>query len=65
METWYEIDLRSKETGDSVETICSTTDHDEACRVLDQWCLDNCDGSADVFADIYYTDDPHGLGKWG
>lgn len=75
-ETWFEIDLRSRKTGNTVETICSTTDHDEACRALDELYWDNgiefpndveqfVDGSDGVFADIYITEKPHGVGKWG
>lgn len=75
-EIWFEIDLRSRKTGNTVETICSTMDHDEACRALDEWYWDNgiefpddveqfVDGSDGVFADIYITKKPHGVGKWG
>ena len=35
MEIW-EVDLRSRKTGDSVETIYSGN-HDEAFKVMDEW----------------------------
>ena len=72
MEIW-EVDLRSRETGNSIETIYSG-DHDEACAVLEKWYDDHqmdvsslddyFDGSDGVFADLYLTDEPHGVGKW-
>ena len=74
MKEVWEVDLRSRETGNSVETIFSSENHDEACAVLNKWyeehglhmeCLeDYIDESDGVFADIYLTDEPHGVGKW-
>lgn len=73
---WYEVDLRSRKTGNSIETIFSSESHDESCEVLENWYkqhselntetnLENyVDGSDGVFADIYETDEPHGVGKW-
>ena len=73
----WEVDLRSRSTGNSVETIYSGESHDEACAVLNKWYKDHpelsfpgwsledfVDGSDGVFADIYLTDEPHGVGKW-
>lgn len=71
----YEIDIRSRKTGNTVETIFSGS-HDDACDVLNNWykqhpelnietCLeDYVDGSDGFFADIYVTSEPHGVGKW-
>lgn len=75
----WEVDLRSRKTGDSVETIYSGEDHEEACEVLNKWYEDHpeltfpgfglehfVDGSDGVFADIYLTNEneSHGVGKW-
>lgn len=72
-EAW-EVDIRSRKTGDSIETIYSG-DHDKACDVMQKWYNDHnmsyevnledyVDGSDGVFADIYATSEPHGVGKW-
>ena len=73
----WEVDLRSRKTGNSVETIYSGESHDEACNVMNKWYeehpemhLSGCgledfvDGNDGVFADIYLVDEPHGIGKW-
>ena len=77
--TAWEVDLRSRKTGDSIETIFSG-EHEDACKILENWYKehpeidaelpkdgvleDYVDGSDGVFADIYATSNPHGLGKW-
>lgn len=72
-EAW-EVDIRSRKTGDSIETIYSG-DHDAACDVMQKWYNDHgmsyevdiesyVDGTDGVFADIYATSTPHGVGKW-
>ena len=70
----WEVDLRSRKTGNSIETIFSGS-HDDACTVLQNW-YDNhqmdyklnrddyIDGTNGVFADIYDVIEPHGVGKW-
>lgn len=75
MEYW-EIDLRSRKDGNSVETIFSGESHDEACACLKKWYDEHpevdievdresfVDGTDGVFADIYCTTEPHGVGKW-
>ena len=61
--TAYEIDIRSRKTGNTIETIFSG-DYDKAYSVLDNWyknhpdmnieCIDGyLDGTDGVFADIY------------
>ena len=74
-EAW-EIDLRSRRTGDTIETIFSGEYHDDAMDCLNRWYdehpeldreyprEDYVDGSDGVFADIYATSTPHGVGKW-
>ena len=70
MTTW-EVDVRSRKTGNSTETIFSG-DYDRAYEVLDNWYKNNgmdiehrddyLDGTDGVFADIYVTEDddcPH------
>lgn len=70
----WEVDIRSRKTGDSIETIYSG-DHDTACDVMQKWYNDHnmsyevdienyVDGTDGVFADIYATSTPHGVGKW-
>lgn len=73
---WYEVDLRSRETGKSVETIYSGQSNDEANDVLNNWYKehpelnietdleDYVDGDNGVFADIYEVEEPHGIGLW-
>lgn len=74
-EAW-EVDIRSRKTGDSIETIFSGEWYDEAMDCLNRWYdehpeldvnyprEDYVDGSDGVFADIYATSTPHGVGKW-
>ena len=33
----YEVDLRNRKTGDSVECILSTNNHDEAWEFAEEW----------------------------
>lgn len=75
-EVW-EVDLRSRKTGNSIETIFSG-EHDAACNCIQEWYENNDipgyingmsfeelhDGSDGVFADLYATDRPHGIGKY-
>lgn len=77
---FYEIDLRSCKDGNSIETIYSEEDHDEAMECFNKWYEEHTefnlkdlgeegieelvDGTDKIFADIYYTNEPHGLGKW-
>ena len=78
MEYW-EVDLRSRKDGNTVETIFSGEWHDEAYDCLNRWYKENMgidineietkldnyiDGTDGVFADVYLTDTPHGIGKW-
>lgn len=62
----WEVDLRSRKTGNSIETIFSG-EHDAACEFIDEWYKNNTvhgyvdgmefeklhDGSDGVFADLY------------
>jgi len=77
--TAWEVDLRSRKTGDSIETIYSG-EYDKACEVLENWYKEHpdidaelpenegleyyVDGTEGIFADIYATSTPHGIGKW-
>lgn len=74
---WYEVDLRSRVTGWSVETIYSGHNRDEAYRVAREWNKEHSgldiniedreeyvDGSDGVFADVYENCEPHGVGLW-
>lgn len=75
MEYW-EVDLRSRKDGNSIETIFSGESHDKACECLQKWYDEHpeldaeaeresyVDGAEGVFADIYLTTDPHGVGNW-
>ena len=66
MEYWN-IDIRSRKTGNTIQTIFSTTDHDLACDYLEKWYKkhpeldievnreDYVDGKPGVFADIYLS----------
>lgn len=38
---WYEVDLRNRKTGDSVECIYSGDDHDKACEIAEKWNKEN------------------------
>jgi len=71
----WEVDLRSRRTGNSVETIFSG-DYETAMEYLNKWYAKHpelnietlrenyIDGSDGVFADMYETKYPHGVGKW-
>ena len=74
---WYEVDLRSRITGWTEETIYSGHDCDEAYRVAREWNKEHSgldidiedreeyvDGSDGVFADVYENCEPHGVGLW-
>ena len=73
---YWEVDLRSRKDGNTIETIFSGEYHDEACVCLNSWYNEHpevdidvdreslVDGSDGVFADIYCTTSPHGIGKW-
>lgn len=63
---WYEVDLRSRITGDTVETIYSGDSYDKAWEVRNRWFRDNLpewnddndvndliDGSEGVYAYVY------------
>ena len=75
----YEVDLRNRKTGDSVECILSTNNHDEAWKFAEEWNKKNLpdyneeynydsyiDGTEGLVADVYET--PlhlaHGVGKF-
>lgn len=74
---WYEVDIRSRKNGGSIETIFSSQSYNEAYDVLNNWYKDRpeldieenledyVDGSDGVFADIYEVEEPHGVGLWG
>ena len=79
MNEWYEVDLRSRKDGDSVECIYSGGNHDEAYDVVNKWYKDNLpnwnietpyekliDGTDGVFAYCYQLDKDdirYGVGK--
>ena len=72
----WKVDLRSRKTGCSIETIFSG-EHDAACDYIQEWYENNDipgyvdgmsfeelhDGSEGVFAYLYLADIPHGIGK--
>ena len=67
----WEVDLRSRKTGNSIETIFSG-EHDAACEFMNEWYKNNTipgyvdgmryedliDGSEGVFADLYEVNIP-------
>lgn len=67
----YEVDLRSRETGNSIECIYSGDDHDKAYMIADKWNRENLadynketgfddyvDGKTDgLFACVYVIED--------
>lgn len=71
-ETIYEVDLRERKTGNSVETIYSGTDSAEAYEIADRWNKEHglgeiqedyesyeelCDYVSDgLFADVYHVE---------
>ena len=73
MEYW-EVDIRSRKDGNTIETIFSGEWYDEACDCLNRWYKEHpevdiesdreslVDGSDGVFADIYCTTNPRGVG---
>lgn len=77
---WYEVDLRSRIDGESVECIYSGDDYEKAYSVADNWnkknvpdydIYKNWDGYIDdvdgLFAYVYHIDnmsDIHGVGKF-
>jgi hypothetical protein len=72
----WKVDLRSRKTGCSIETIFSG-EHDAACDYIQEWYENNDipgyvdgmsfeelhDGSEGVFTDLYLADIPYGIGK--
>lgn len=77
--TMYEVDLRNRKTGNSVECILSTENHDEAYQLVDEWNRKNVpdydvdvsndsyiDGTDGLFAEVYETPKhlAHGVGKF-
>lgn len=76
----YEVDLRSRRTGDSVECIYSGEDYDRAYQIEEDWNTlnvadydpdrnweDYVDGQAGLFACVYHIEDAelvHGVGKF-
>ena len=76
---WYEVDLRDRKSGNSVECIYSGDDYEKAYEVMDNWNKENLadydernwedyvDGSDGMFAEVYHIDneaDLHGVGKF-
>lgn len=62
---YYEVDIVSNKLHNSVETIYSGDDLDEACDVMREW--DNAHpNETDLYTDIYHVeeDERHGVGKW-
>lgn len=49
----YEVDLRNRKTGDSVECIYSGDDHNKACEIADNW---NRENLADYNKDFGFSD---------
>lgn len=76
----YEVDLRDRKTGESVETICSTENHDEAYDVAEKYNKENVlnyyteysidkyiDGTDGLIADVFHIENErflHGVGKF-
>lgn len=58
----YEVDLRSRITGDSVECIYSSDDHTEAYRTAENWNKKNLkDYDANIGFDDYHDGKTEGL----
>ena len=70
---WYEVDLRRRTDGESVECIYSSDDYKKAYEVMDNWnkenladydgrdwedYIDNTDG---LFAYVYHIEDEDGI----
>ena len=49
----YEVDLRNRKTGNSIECIYSGDDHNEACKIADNY---NKENLADYNADYGFED---------
>lgn len=75
----YEVDLRSRKTGNSIECILSTKNHDNAYNCADEWNRKNVpdydiniphdryiDGTDGLYAEVYETPYQlaHGIGKY-
>jgi hypothetical protein len=75
----YEVDLRSRKTGNSIECILSTKNHDDAYNCADEWNRKNVpdydiniphdryiDGTDGLYAEVYETPYQlaHGIGKY-
>lgn len=75
----YEVDLRSRKTGNSIECILSTKNHDDAYNCADEWNRKNVpdydiniphdryiDGIDGLYAEVYETPYQlaHGIGKY-
>lgn len=77
---WYEVDLRRRIDGESVECIYSGDDYEKAYEVADNWNKENLadynpykgfddyvDDVDGLFACVYHIDewsDVHGVGKF-
>ena len=58
----YEVDLRNRKTGDSVECIYSGDDHNKACEIADNWNKENlADYNEDFGFDDYVDHKTDGL----
>lgn len=70
---WYEVDLRRRTDGESVECIYSSDDYEKAYEVMNNWnkenladyddrdwedYIDNTDG---LFAYVYHIEDEDGI----
>lgn len=75
----YEVDLRSRKTGNSIECIYSGDDYEKAYEIADNWNKENVadyddrnwedyiDDTDGMFAEVYHIDDEaclHGVGKF-
>ena len=75
----YEVDLRSRKTGNSIECIYSGDDYEKAYEIADNWNKENVadyddrnwedyiDDTDGMFAEVYHIDnenDLHGVGKF-
>ena len=58
----YEVDLRDRKTGNSVECIYSGDDHNKACEIADNWNRENlADYNEDFGFDDYVDHKTDGL----
>ncbi len=75
----YEVDLRNRRSGNSVECVLSTENHDKAWKYAEEWnkknlsdydeeraCDSYIDGTESLIADVYETPRhlAHGVGKY-